>query len=112
MDSGADDIGRSLDAIARNGAQLIGALRNMRATATGTITLTAAASVTVNDTAVTGSSVILWMPTNASAASLLSGSKNLYLSARSAGTSFTLSTADATNASGGETFNYLIFAPI
>lgn len=74
----------------------------------GTFTLAAAASTTVTDTAVLTDSTILLMPTNAAAATLMGSSKSLYVSARTAVTSFAVSTADGLNAAGTETFQYIV----
>lgn len=62
----------------------------------------------VSNTSVTTMSHITLIPTNAAAATLMSGSKSLYISARTAGTSFTVTTADGTAAAGTETFTYMI----
>lgn len=109
----------SLEQLAINGsagnnllAQLVMALRNMRTTTVGSFTLSAAATTVVADTSVTANAFIMFTPTNAAAGSLMAGSKSLYLSTRSAGTSFTVATADGTSAGGTETFSYMIFAPL
>ena len=75
----------------------------------GTFTLTAAVTTTVTDKRVTANSVILLTPTNAAAATLMGSAKALYLSARTAQTSFAVSTANAVAAAGTETFQYAIF---
>lgn len=62
----------------------------------------------VSNNNVTTTSHITIVPTNAAAAALMNGSKSLYVSARVAGTSFTLTTADGTAAAGTETFTYII----
>jgi hypothetical protein len=76
----------------------------------GSITLGAAASTVVNNACVTATCKIILTPTNAAAATLMGSTKSLYVSARSAATSFTVHTADGTNAAGTETFDYLISA--
>ncbi len=63
---------------------------------------------TVNNANVLATSVILIMPTNAAAATLMGGLAHLYLSARTAGTSFKVTTADASAAAGTETFLYIV----
>ena len=75
----------------------------------GAFTLAGAASTVINNTAVGATSKIYVMPSNAAAATLMSGSKSLYHSANNGGVSFTVTTADGTNAAGTETFNYLLF---
>lgn len=77
----------------------------------GTVTLSAAASTVVANPSVTATSVILAMPTNAAAATLMAGSNSLYVSARTAGTSFTWATAAGGSAAGTETFSYVILNP-
>lgn len=74
----------------------------------GTFTLSAAATTVVSDTTTTAGSTLSITPTNAAAATLMQGTKSLYLSARSANTSFTVATADATAAAGTETFQYTL----
>lgn len=66
----------------------------------------AATKMVINAAALPTSSVQL-TPTNAAAANLMAGSRSLYISF-SSGTSFTVHTADGTNATGSETFNYAI----
>lgn len=74
----------------------------------GTFTCGAAATTTVNDTRVTTTSVIRLMPTNAAAATLMGAATSLYVSARTAATSFAVTTANAAAAAGTETFEYTI----
>jgi hypothetical protein len=74
----------------------------------GTFTCAADDVTTVNDIAVLSDSTILLMPTNAAAAALMAGSSALYVSARTAGASFAVTTADAGNAVGTETFQYIV----
>jgi len=75
----------------------------------GSFTLGAAATKVVSDANVGAASTVYLTPTNAAAATLMSGAKALYHSANSGGASFTVATADGTNAVGTETFNYLLF---
>lgn len=74
----------------------------------GTLTLGAAATTAVSNSGVTANSIILLFPTNAAAATLVSGASSPYISAKSAGVSFTVATANAAAAAGTETFNYLV----
>lgn len=74
----------------------------------GTFTCANAASTTITDTNTKAASSIFIFPTNAAAATLMAGSSSLYLSARTASTSFALSTADAGSAAGTETFLYIL----
>lgn len=77
----------------------------------GTFTLAAAASTTVTEANVKTNSVIIPFPTNAAAGTLQGSAKSLYVSARTAGTSFAVSTASAASAAGTETFFYLLVNP-
>lgn len=74
----------------------------------GTFTCAAAALTTVANVNVTATSMIMLMPTNAAAATLMGGATALYVSARTAATSFGVTTANAAAAVGTETFEYFI----
>jgi hypothetical protein len=66
------------------------------------------AATNVSDAKVTAQSRILLTPTNAAAATLMGSTRALYISAKSASVGFTVATANAGNAAGTETFDYLI----
>ncbi len=72
----------------------------------GTFTCGAATSTVVTDANVKADSVILLMATNAAAGALEAGANKPYVSARSAGVSFTITGAGA--AAGTETYAYTI----
>lgn len=74
----------------------------------GTFTCAAAATTTVADTNVKATSIILITPTNAAAGTLQGAATHLYVSARTADTSFAVTTASGGAAAGTETFMYLI----
>lgn len=74
----------------------------------GTFTASAAATTTVNNSSVTASSQIFLFPTNAAAGTLMGAATAFYVSAKVAGTSFTVSTANGGAAAGTETFAYLM----
>jgi hypothetical protein len=78
---------------------------------TGSFTLAAAASTTVTQTKTAANSVILLIPTDASAATLMGSNKSLYISALTTGASFAVSTASGGNAAGTETFDYIMVNP-
>ena len=78
------------------------------ASVVGSFTLSAAATTVVTNANVTSTSKIILVPTNAAAATLMGSAKALYISARTAGTSFTVATANAVAAAGTETFDYWI----
>ena len=79
--------------------------------ATGTFTCAASATTTVTNTSVAANSIILITATNAADGTLMAGATSLYLSARTAGTSFAFATANAAAAAGTETFQFLIVNP-
>lgn len=93
--------------------QLIQALTSLLpfSGAFGTFTCAASATTTVTNSSVAANSIVLWSPTNAAAGTLEGSAKKLYISARTAGTSFALSTASAAAAAGTETFQYIIINP-
>ena len=110
--------GISLQNMETNGKLLIQAVNGLRQAIidtfpriTGTFTVAAAASTVVPNTSVTSTSVIQWTPTNAAAAGLLSSASNLYLSARTPGVSFTVSTSDGAATGGTGTFSYILVNP-
>ena len=105
-----DDIVNGLNNITRQLAQLNKALAS-RISSSGSFTLAAAATTAVTDPTVLATSMISLTPSNAAAGSLMAGTKALYVSARAAGTSFTVATADGTAAGGTETFLYSIVNP-
>lgn len=72
----------------------------------GTFTLAAAATTTIPQTATQSTSRITLTPMNAAAGTLMGSAKSLYISARTQGASFTVATANATNAVGTEIFSY------
>jgi hypothetical protein len=70
-------------------------------------TMDAAASKAISDKRITANSHISLTPTNVAAANLMLGASSLYISARTAGVSFTVHTASG-SAGGTETFSYSI----
>jgi hypothetical protein len=66
----------------------------------GTFTMAGAASKTVTDANVTASSIIVLQATNAAAGTLQGSAKALYISAKTAGTSFAVTTASGVAAAG------------
>lgn len=91
---------------------LIAALQALFLTrSVGTFTFAAAATAVVLNTQVQANSLIYLMPTNASAGTLVGSAKSPFISARTVGTSFTVSTASGVAATGGESFSYFILSP-
>lgn len=74
----------------------------------GTFTCANAATTTVVQTLTAANSFIIPFPTNAAAGTLMAGATSLYLSARTANTSFAYTTANGAAAAGTETFGYLL----
>lgn len=96
----------------QNMSQLIQTIGNLFPRTFGTFTLSASASTTISNTSVVANSIPVWIPTNAAAGTLEGSSKKLYLSARSAGTSFTVTTASGVAAAGTEQFAYFLMNPV
>ena len=109
---GLGDINTTLKNSNQNFSQLLQLLGALFPRTIGTFTMPAAATVTVTQPAVSANSIIVPLPTNASAATLMGSSKHLYQSAVVAGTSFTLATGSAAAAAGTETFIYFIITPV
>jgi hypothetical protein len=105
---GATEVVQQLQGIVRQLTALVSSI-NGRAVF-GTFTMPAAATFTINQTSIKSNSVIQLNPTNASAATLQGSAKSLYTTI-SAGTSFTVNTADGAAAVGTETFSYSILTP-
>jgi hypothetical protein len=94
------------------GLNTIAAALNGMLRVTGTFTMAAATSITVPQAATQATSFPLLIPMNAAAGTLMAGANTLYLSARVAGTSFTLSTAGGGAAAGTEQFAYVLITPV
>lgn len=109
---GLGDINTTLKNANQNFSQLLQLLGALFPRTTGTFTLAAAATTTVTQPDVQSNSIIVPLPTNAAAATLMGSNKSLYVSAKVAGTSFTVATASGVAAAGTEQFVYLIFTPI
>lgn len=78
---------------------------------TGSFTLSAGATTTVTEPATSATSIIQLMPANASAGTLQGSAKALYISARTAGASFAVTTASGAAAAGSEQFSYVLVNP-
>ena len=105
----------SLQGVETNGRLLIQAVYNLGnilsallPRTVGSATLSASATTTITEPAVTASSYIDWIPTNAAAGSLMGSGRNPYLSAKTAGASFALTTANGAAAGGNETIMYVV----
>ena len=107
--SALDDIVSTMKGAVQNLSQLITTISNTFPRINGTFTMSAGASTVVGQTSISASSIVLYFPTNAAAALLLRSS-GLYLSARTVGASFTLTTQTGV-AAGTETFQYVVVNP-
>lgn len=91
--------------------QILVVLRSLFPRITGTFTMPVAATKTVTDARINANAVVWLQATNLSAGTLQGSAKNVVVSAVASG-SFTVSTANATNAAGTETFSYTAFNPV
>ena len=120
-DLDTETIGGLLDRIASSGGEsvkVLGVIADVLTDLfafsgdTGSFTSAVAATTVVLNPNVTANSVILLSPTNASAGTQLQSTETFYISAKSAGVSFTVATADGGSPAGTETWNYVIINPL
>jgi hypothetical protein len=111
-DINLDSLVNTMKTANQNMSLLITTISGLFPRITGTFTMAAAATKVVTETGVTASSFIMLSPTNAAAGTLMGSNESLYISAKTAGASFTVATAAGTAAAGTETFAYLIFNPV
>jgi len=110
--SSLSDIFTALNTANKNISELIRTLQSIFRNA-GTFTWNgASATTTVENAGVQATSLVLLIPTNAAAATLMGSNEYPYVSSRVVGTSFTLTTAAGTAAAGTETFAYLLITPV
>jgi len=74
----------------------------------GSFTMGAVVTQVIPDVNAKANSIIWLVADNAAAATMQATTKNAYVSAKAAGTSFTVATADGTAATGGQIFSYVI----
>lgn len=91
--------------------QLVLALQNFLARATGSFTMPAAATSTITDANVSANARVFLQPTNAAAGTLQGSAKCLYISSVSSG-SFVVATASGADAAGTEQFSYMAVNPV
>lgn len=114
LDSGQKSAAPTIDSEGKFRNELLGllikALTSIFPRVAGTFTLSAAATTTVAQPAITANSFVFPFPINASAATLMAGAKSLYQdrAANVAGASFSMKTADASAAAGTEQFAYFV----
>ena len=109
---GLGDINTTLKNANQNVSQLLQLLGALFPRTFGTFTMPAAATVMITQPAVAANSLVIPVPTNASAATLMGSARHLYPSAVVAGTSFTFATGSGVAAAGTETFAYFILTPV
>lgn len=113
--AGGTDIVTSLQGIIRQitagNAALVASILATFPRTVGSFTLAAAATTVVTQPTIKANSVVLFVPTNAAAATLMGSAKSLYLSALTPGASFTVATASAASAAGTEKFSYIVISP-
>ncbi len=102
-----DDVNSTLQGIARQMGAWVAAFNGRLVS--GAFTLSGGTTTVVSQSGVTASSIIVFSPTNATAA-LTQRSGGLYLSAKTAASTFSVSTQSGTSF-GTETFNYTLFNP-
>lgn len=110
-DGGSDvDMLAQVNGVNANLAKLASVMQTRFALAafTGSFTLAAVASQVVTDANAKAGSIIYLTAANAAAAAMQATAKNPWVSAISAGASFTVATADGTAATGGQIFSYVI----
>jgi hypothetical protein len=91
--------------------RILKVLENLFPRVTGTFTMPAAATLAVTNAQINANAKVMLQATNASAGTLQGSAKSLYVSAVAAG-SFTVATANATNAAGTESFSYWVLNPV
>lgn len=119
LGGGSTPLGGSLQdlvSVQGNGVRYLGQLvllfQKLLPKATGSFTMTAAATLSVAEPRVQANSIVQLIPTNAAAGTLQGSAKFLYVSAVSAGVGFTVATANAANAAGTEIFTYVATTPV
>jgi hypothetical protein len=109
--SGGDiDMLAQANGLNANFGQFITIMKNRFALSafSGSFTMGAVATQVIPDVNAKANSIIWLVADNAAAATMQATTKNPYVSAKAAGTSFTVATADGTAATGGQIFSYVI----
>lgn len=108
--AGGTDIVTALQGIIRQLSAWVGVFQGRNSY--GSFTLTTAPTLVVPNGFTGGNSLVMLLPSNAIAAAMAGSSKAPYVSVLSPGVSFTVATADGTNAINGATFNYILTTPV
>lgn len=109
---GLSNVNSTLQAANQNMSQLITTIQSIFPRTFGTFTMTAAATTTVTQTAIQSTSYVVLIPTNSAAATLIGSAKSPYISAKTVGSSFVVSTANGVAAAGTEQFAYFLLTPV
>jgi hypothetical protein len=110
--SSIDDLVTNSRNLSQNLSQLIQVIQTIFPRTTGSFTFTAAATHTITQPAIKANSLIVLIPTNAAAATLVGSAKSPYVSTITPGASFVVSTASGASAAGTETFSYVVTTPV
>jgi hypothetical protein len=108
-DINLDSLVNTMKTANQNMSLLITTISGLFPRITGTFTMAAAATKTVTEPSILSTSYVVLIPTNAAAATLVGSTRSPYVSTKTAGASFVVSTASGVAAAGTETFSYLIF---
>lgn len=109
MGGGLADLVSTIKGAVTNLGRLISAVENAFPRVNGTFTLSAATTTVVTQAAIAANGIVLWSPTNATAA-LIERTNGLYHSLTTSGVGFSMST-QAGSATAGGTFSYVILNP-
>lgn len=106
------DVVTTLKLANQNMSLLIQTIQAIFPRVTGTFTLDASVTTVVTETGIQADSIILLVAMNAAAGTLVGSTKSPYISARTVGTSFSVSTASGVAAAGTEQFSYVVVNPV
>lgn len=106
-----DDIVSNIKNLVQNLSIINSTISSVFPRITGSFTLAAAATTTVAQAGIKANGLVVLIPADASAGTLMGSAKALYVSAVVAGTGFTVATASGGNAVGTETFSYAVVNP-
>jgi len=109
---GIGDLVTTLKLANQNMSVLIQTISAIFPRVTGTFTATAGATTTVPNTSIAANSIVVLVPTNASARTLQAGANMLSVSSTTGGVGFTAVNAGGGAAAGTETFSYYAVNPI
>lgn len=106
------DLNTQLKLANQNMSLLIQTIQQIFPRVVGTFTAAAAATTTVSNANIQANSLVVLLPTNASARTLQAGANMISVSSTTGGTGFVASTAGGGSAAGTETFSYYAVNPV